>query len=116
MPRRLNLAQTPPQPSTPTQGEKFDKEMIMRNVKHKDVPLGENPKSANDSKPAGKPNKTQISLTLDTDLLARLGKRAKKMSSTRASLIRLAIIQLLDKGLSLDGEAPPAPAGNESPK
>lgn len=50
-----------------------------------------------------KGNKEQISLTISVELVDRLDAMAAKVGQTRAALINMAIYQLLDRGMTLDG-------------
>ncbi len=51
-----------------------------------------------------KGNKVQIALTITEPLLERLEARAVELGQTRAGLINLAIVQLLDEGLNLGSD------------
>lgn len=51
-----------------------------------------------------KGNKVQIALTISEPLLERLEARAVELGQTRAGLINLAIVQLLDEGVNLGSE------------
>lgn len=46
--------------------------------------------------------KVQISLTITNGLLDRIDERAEEMGQSRAAVINLAILQLLESGLQLD--------------
>lgn len=48
-------------------------------------------------------NKIQITMTISEPLLARVDAMAEQLDQTRASLISLAIVQMLDGGIRLGG-------------
>lgn len=48
-----------------------------------------------------KPTKQQISLTINSDILSKLDDFADKSGQSRASLINMAILQLIKNGISL---------------
>ncbi len=50
-----------------------------------------------------KGNKVQITMTISEPLLARLDAMAEQLDQTRAALISLAIVQMLDGGIHLGG-------------
>lgn len=50
-----------------------------------------------------KGNKEQISLTISVELVDSLDAMAAKVGQTRAALINMAIYQLLDRGMTIDG-------------
>ncbi len=50
-----------------------------------------------------KGKKVQISLTLTESLLGRVDQLAEELGQSRAGIINLAIIHMLDKGLRIDG-------------
>lgn len=50
-----------------------------------------------------KGKKVQISLTMTEALLDRVDQLAEDLGQSRAGIINLAVIQMLDKGLRIDG-------------
>lgn len=97
----MSIAKKPPQPVAPaTSAPALDEAKALAFIQG--APDGGTPHA--EPERAAKPKKSTISLGIEDDIIERIDARAGKLRTSRAAFIRLACVQLLERGTTIDGE------------